>query len=637
MLQQIRDRAQGLIVWTIVGLIIITFALFGLSSYMSGSAKVNVATVNDVDISQTEFLRAYQNYQQRLQQMLGKNYNPAMFNEDVVKQQVLDGLITREVLTQTLNESGFGASHEQILAKIQSIDSFFDENGKFSAKQYKRVLALQGMNSAMFEKRISQDIADEHLYAGLVRSAFVTPKQIETNTKLQGQKRDVNYILVSHQLFMDSVKISDVDIEKYYADNKSNFMTPEMVSVEYLELDINESAREFEVSDDEIRQQYDQNIKQYEAEPEQRKASHILIAINDKTDEATAKTEIEKVKSRLDKGEDFAAVAKEVSQDPGSAKQGGDLGFFGRGVMDKAFEETAVSLKKGEISQPVKSAFGFHIIKVTDIKSGKVTPFKDVKAKIKKELQIQKAEQKFYTDIDTLNNLTYESPDSLQPAADALGLTVKQSSMFTRRGGQGIFQNTKVVNAAFSDEVLVNGRNSELVELSDTHVVVVRKKEHKPSDVMALDKVRSRIENTLKREQAIEKASQLAKEMAGKLGSGEKPESLVKSVKAASFVKAGLIGRKPGKEDAKVRSDIRQAAFKMPKPKDIPVNKQVALNNGDQAVVMLNKVIDGTETPKNSQQQLAAVYGNTSYDDFVKYLREQADIKLYPENIKAQQ
>jgi hypothetical protein len=165
----------------------------------------------------------------------------------------------------------------------------------------------------------------------------------------------------------------------------------------------------------------------------------------------------------------------------------------------------------------------------------------------------------------------------------------------------------------------------------------VRKKEHKPSDVMALDKVRSRIENTLKREQAIEKASQLAKEMAGKLGSGEKPESLVKSVKAASFVKAGLIGRKPGKEDAKLRSDIRQAAFKMPKPKDIPVNKQVALNNGDQAVVMLNKVIDGTETPKNSQQQLAAVYGNASYDDFVKYLREQADIKLYPENIKAQQ
>ena len=637
MLQLIRDRAQGLVVWTIVGLIIITFALFGLSSYLSGSAKVNVATVNDTEISQTEFLRAYQNYQQRLQQMLGKNYNPAMFNEDVVKQQVLDGLITREVLTQTLEQTGFGASPDQIFKKIRSIDSFYDENGQFSPEQYKRVLALQGMNSAMFEQRVTQDIADEHLYAGLMRSAFVTPKQIEAYAKLQSQKREVDYILVSHQSFMKSLKISDDDIEKYYADNKQQFKTPEMVSIEYLELDINEVAGEYEISESEIRQQYDQNAKLYESEPEQRKASHILIAVNDKTDDAKAKAEIEKVQARLDKGEDFSAIAKEVSQDPGSANQGGDLGFFGRGVMDKAFEEMTFSLKKDEVSKPVKSTFGYHIIKLTDIKAGKVTPFKDVKNKIKKELQVQKAEQKFYTDIDTLNNLTYETPDSLLPAADALGLTVKESQMFTRRGGQGILQNQKIVNAAFSEEVLIKGINSQLIELSDTHLVVLRNKEHKPSDVMALDKVRSRIESKLKRDQAIIKATELAKTLAEKLQAGEKPETTAKTDKAASFVKAGLIGRKPGKDDAKVRPDIRQAAFKMTRPADKPVTKQVALNNGDQAIVVLSKVVDGGEAEKNSQQQLTAVYGNASYDGYVKYLREQADITLYPDNIKTQQ
>ena len=302
MLQLIRDRAQGLVVWTIVGLIIITFALFGLSSYLSGSAKVNVATVNDTEISQTEFLRAYQNYQQRLQQMLGKNYNPAMFNEDVVKQQVLDGLITREVLSQTLEQSGFGASPDQIFKKIRSIDSFYDENGQFSPEQYKRVLALQGMNSAMFEHRVTQDIADEHLYAGLMRSAFVTPKQIEAYTKLNSQKREVDYVLVSHQNFMKSLTISNEDIEKYYADNKTQFMTPEMVSIEYLELDINKVADEYEISDSEIRQHYDQNTSLYQSEPEQRKASHILIAINDNTDDATAKAEIDKAQARLDKG-----------------------------------------------------------------------------------------------------------------------------------------------------------------------------------------------------------------------------------------------------------------------------------------------------------------------------------------------
>lgn len=637
MLQLIRERAQGLVVWTIVGLIIITFALFGLSSYMSGTTKVNVATVNDVEITQTEFLQAYQNYQQRLQQMLGKNYNPAMFKEEVIKQQVLDGLITRQVLNQALDDEGFGASPGQIVTKIHSIDSFFDENGKFSPEQYKRVLALQGMNSAMFEQRVAQDIADEQLYAGLMRSAFVTPKQIETQTKLEGQKRDVDYILVKHQSFIKSQEVSAEDIEKYYTENKSEFMTPEMVSVEYLELNINEVAKDYEVSDDEIRQQYEQNQKLYESEPEQRKASHILIAINDKTDEATAKSEIEKVYERLMNGEDFAVVAKEVSQDPGSASQGGDLGFFGRGVMDKAFENTAFSLKKGEISKPVKSAFGYHIIKLTDIKAGKVTPLKDVKDKIKKELQIQKAEQKFYTDIDTLNNLTYETPDSLQPAAEALGLTVKQGGWFTRRGGQGILHDPKLVNAAFSEEVLVNGRNSEMIELSDTHLVVLRKKDHKPSDVMELDKVRSRIESRLQRQQAIEKATELAKSFTDMLHAGETAEKVTKTDKAASFIKAGMVGRKPGKDDAKLRSDIREAAFTMPKPQDKPVSKQVALNNGDQAIVIVNKVVDGSQAEKNGQQRLTAMYGNTSYDGFVKYLRKQADIEMFPENISTQQ
>lgn len=637
MLQQIRDRAQGLVVWTIVGLIIITFALFGLSSYLSGSAKVNVATVNNVEISQTEFLRAYQNYQQRLQQMLGKNYNPAMFNESVIKQQVLDGLITREVLTENLKASGFSASPEQIVKRIHTIDSFFDENGQFSVEQYKRVLSLQGMSSAAFEERISQDIADQQLYAGLMRSAFVTPKQVDEYTRLQGQKREVDYILVSHQGFMKSVKVSDEDIEKYYSDNKSQFMTPEMVSVKYLELNINDVAKDYEVTDAEVRQYYEQHLSQYESEPEQRKASHILIAINDKTDEAAAKSKIDEILGRIEKGEDFAAVAKEVSQDPGSAKQGGDLGFFGRGVMDKAFEESAFNLKKGEVSKPVKSAFGFHIIKVTDIKAGKVTALKDVKDKIKKDLQIQKAEQKFYTDTDTLNNLSYETPDSLQPAADALGLTVKESKLFTRENAPGILRNPKVISAAFSGELLNNGRNSELIELSDTHIIVLRNKEHKVAEVMALDKVRSRIENILKRELAIKKTTELANLLTEKIQAGQSPGDVAKAEQAASFNKAGLVGRMAGKEDANVRMDIRRAAFTMARPTGKPVNKQVTLNNGDQAIVIVSRVVDGSVAENNVQQQLTALYGNASYDGYIQYLRGQADIKLYPDNIKAQQ
>ena len=636
MLQLIRDRAQGLVVWTIVGLIIITFALFGLSSYLSGTAKVNVASINDVDISQTEFLRAYQNYQERLKQMLGKSYNPAMFNEKVVKQQVLDGLVTREVLTQALDASGFTASKEQILSKIMSIDSFKDETGKFSNKQYKRTLALQGLNSAMFEQRIAQDIADEQLYSGLMRSVFVTPTELDNYAKLQGQMREIEYLQISHQEFIKSAVVTDSEVEKYYSENSAEFTTPEMVSVEYIELDINEAANQVSIDDAAVRQHYDQNIGQYESTPEQRKASHILITIDSKTDEATAKKTADELLVKIRNGESFAELAKASSKDPGSASKGGDLGFFGKGVMDKAFEDTVFNMKKGDVSEPVKSAFGYHIIKLTDIKAGKITSFKEVKDKIKKELQLQKAEQQFYADIDTLNNLTYETPDSLQPAADALGLKIKQSRLFTRQNASGILANPKIISAAFSKEVLTQGRNSEMIELRETHLLVLRNKEHNPSAPLALEQVKSRIMAILQREKAINQADELAKTILEKLSDGDKPELMALKDKAVKLHKPGLIGRKPDKEDDTISMDIRQAVFRMPKPVDKASIEQVSLMNGDQAVIIFTRAVDGKSTEKTDQQKLLTMYGNAGYENYIAYLKSKADIKLYTENIVEQ-
>lgn len=637
MLQLIRDRAQGIVVWVIVGLIIITFALFGLSSYLSGSAKVNVAEVNGVEISQTEFLRAYQNYQERLQKMFGKSYKPEMFNDDVIKQQVLDGMVTREVLSQALDSKGFTAAPQQILSRITAMDSFKDETGKFSNKQYKRMLAMQGMNSAMFESRIAQDIADEHLYAGLSRSVFVAPWQVDSYKKLQGQKRDIEYLQIKHQNLMQDIDVTEEEVSQYYSKHSAEFTTPEMVSIEYIDLNINNVAKQFAIDEAAIRQHYEQNISLYESTPEQRKASHILITTGEDNDAAQARKLAEELVQRINKGESFAELAKQYSKDPGSANNGGDLGYFGKGVMDKAFEEAVFAMDKGQVSEPVKSDFGYHIIKLTDIKPGKVTPFEEVKSKIKKDLQLQKAEQQFYTDIDKLNNLTYETPDSLRPAAEALGLEIKQSELFTRDGGKGVLAEPKVVAAAFADEVLKRGHNSEMIELSDTHLLVLRNKQHKPASALTLEQVRSRIVTSLKRDKAVSEANKLASSIVAKLNEGDTATAVAKTSAAIDYHKPGLIARKPSQQSSQVNAGVRQAAFRMPKPDSKVAIQHVPLVNGDQAVIILNKVVEGTDIEQAEQQQLVAMYGNASYDGYVDYLKSQADIKLYTENIKQQQ
>lgn len=629
MLQLIRDRAQGIVVWTIVGLIIITFALFGLGSYLSGSAKVNVATINGTEISQTEFLRAYQNYQQRLQQMFGKNYRADLFNEAVLKQEVLNGLVTREVLSQSLDETGFTASPEQILEKLHAISAFKDASGKFSSEQYKRALKLQGMNSAMFEQQVARDIADEHLHTGLVSSSFVTDKQLNDFARLQGQQRDIDFIKIDHNEFKKSVSVSEEEIKKYYDANISEFTTEEKVSIEYVELDIKETAKRFDVSDEEIKAYYQQNLKQYESKPEQRRASHILVM-----DEATAKDLLEKIRA----GESFAELAKAHSKDPGSAKQGGDLGFFGRGVMDKAFEESVFSLNKGEVSEPVKSSFGFHLIKLVDIKPGEVKPLKDVRDSIKHTLQVQKAEQQYYADVDKLNNMSYETPDSLAPTAESLGLEVKQTGLFSHRGGQGILANPKVITAAFNKEVLSQGRNSELIELSDTHVMVLRLKDHMPSAPLPVKDVSALIKSKLVTKKAADEAGKVAAEILNKLSSGEQADNVANSVSSASLIKVGFIGRTATKDGNKVNNLVRQAAFTMARPVDgKPVTKQVDIEAGNKAIIILKQIKDGDTATDADKQQLAGAYRNIAYESYVEYLKGQADIKVYTENIQSKQ
>jgi peptidyl-prolyl cis-trans isomerase D len=630
MLQSIRDRAQGIIVWTIVGLIIITFALFGLSSYLSGSAKSVVATVNGVEISETDLLREYQNAQQRLQQMLGENYRADLFNEQVMKQQVLEGLIQREVINQYLEDENYHVAPQQVVATLHRMPAFQDANGQFSPENYHKVLSIQGIPAELFEMQLARDIENENLRNGVVRTTFVTEGEGKRYHGLQDQQRKIGYLRIPQQQYVDQIQVSDDEIAAYYQQHQQEFSTPEEVAVDYVELNLANIANQIDVSDAEVREYYDQHQENYVSQQAQRKVRHILVKVDADTDEQTARKKIESIATRIKNGEDFATIAKAESQDPGSASQGGDLGFISPGVMDKAFEQAAFQLKLHELSQPVRTRFGYHLIEVTQIRPQELKPFDEVKAQIRKDLQVQQAEQRFYEEVDTLNNQSYEIPDSLAPVAEQLGLEVKKSPYFTKAGGEGLFSNERVVNAAFSEDVLNLNRNSDLIELSDTHVVVLHLRDHKAAAQRPLDEVRQMIVGRIKQQQAMEMAAKDAKAALERLAGSETPQKVAKEYQQ-KWQEPGFIKRQSTETD-KINEQIREAAFALPHPKhDQPELTSLMLSGGDSVVLALYAVqedepVKDTKALQAVKQQLANMSGQIEYSAFLAYLTSQADI-----------
>ena len=630
MLQSIRDRAQGIIVWTIVGLIIITFALFGLSSYLSGTAKSVVATVNGVEISETELLREYQNAQQRLQQMLGENYRADLFDEQIMKEQVLEGLIQRELINQHLDAENYHVAPQQVVATLQKMPAFHDANGEFSAENYRKVLSLQGIPGELFESQLARDIANEHLRNGIMRATFVTAAEAQRYQNLQEQQRKIGYLRIPQQRYIDQIKVSEEEIATYYQEHPDEFSTPEQVGIDYIELNLTDLAKQVNVSDAEVRDYYEQHQENYVNQQEQRKVRHILVKVNADIDDQAARDQIEAIATRVQNGEDFAEIAKAESQDPGSASQGGDLGFIGLGLMDKAFEQAAFELEQNELSQPVRTRFGYHLIQVTEIKPVELKPFDEVKAQIRKDLQIQQAEQRFYEEVDRLNNLSYEIPDSLVPVAEQLGLQVKQSPLFTRGGGEGPFSNNRVVTSAFSDEVLLQNRNSDLIELSDTHVLVLRLRDHKAAAQHPLDEVRELIADRIKQQQARELAARDAETALTRIAGSEAPQQVAKDYNE-KWQEPDFIKRQPSEAD-KLNQQIREAAFGLSRPTDNqPELTSLMLPGGDAVVLAVYAVQDGepasdTTALQAVNQQLANMSGQIEYSAFLAHLQSQADI-----------
>jgi peptidyl-prolyl cis-trans isomerase D len=618
MLTKIREKAHGPVAQVILLGICLTFGLWGIQSYTDSSKEAAVATVGNKDFYQRDVNKAYEQYSQQFQGM--------GIDEQSLKDQALEKLISDEVLLQYVHKQGLVASDDATRDFIKTLPSF-QIDGKFNEGQYKAVLNSQRMTPAEFVSRIKNALIMEQFQNSIINSSFATNYDVENFFKIQNQQRDVDTMTVTIPSLTEQP--SDAEISSYYQQHSTQFQIPEQLSVEYVELSLADLAKKVPVTDDKLKVFYEEQKDTYST-PERRKISHILFMVNDKVNDKTALEKALKAKQEL-ATKDFAVLAKEVSDDKLTAKTGGDLGLFNAGSLEKPLEDAAKTLKLGEVSNPVKSAFGYHLIKVTELVPGDIKPFDSVKNEVTNAYQKAQAETTFYEAGETLTAMSFEHPDSLQAVADTLGLTIKKSNLFTKDKGDSIAAEDKIRSAAFAEEVL-QGNNSTPIELGTDRLVVLRQLEHKEAAARDLNSVKAEIAAVLLADKAKLQTITKAKQIAARLQAGESMQTIATEQKLDIKKATGLTRNKP-----ELPAQLAEAIFKAAKPVgDKPSVFIVPLATGEQVIVSLTKVTSGVMSEEDkkkfelAKKNIAHAYGQSEFNTVVNSLQSSADIKITP-------
>ncbi|MBI5450575.1 MAG: SurA N-terminal domain-containing protein [Gammaproteobacteria bacterium] len=607
MMNFFREHAKGVITWIILVIIVIAFGLVGVNAYIDGDGKTIVATVEDVDIQLPVFQRAYQQERAYRQQLLGGRVDPALMNEETLKREALRRVIDSEVVTQSAREAGMRIGDAQLADQIRMIRQF-QRDGRFDQATYSQLLRNQGLSEAEFEDSMRRDLLASQWVSGLIDTELATPAETASLLALRGQQRRIGYMTLDRAAYLKDVSVAEEEIGKYYDGHREQYAIPEKMTIEYLELSAAELQSAIEVTDEALQQMYQEHGSD-QSVPEERRASHILIQLDDKADAASkakAEGKAKDILARARKGEDFAALARKYSDDPGSASRGGDLDYFARGVMAKPFEEAAFAMKKGAVSDIVRTSFGLHIIKLTDVRGGQTRPFAELRDTLTRQYRDQKAEERFFELADRLTDLTYEHPDTLDVAAQELGLKIKTSDWFERGLGTGIAQDDRVRQAAFAPEVLESGHNSEAVTLTDTHVIVLRKREHQPVSYRPVEAVKAQIIELLRAEAAQQRVVKEGEAVLARLIRGEDPVALAKQAHGA-WKTPGMVGRQ-SQGGAIIPAEVLQQAFRLPQPAagQAASNGGVALAGGGYALVTLYEVKDSDPAAASDQDRKMA-------------------------------
>lgn len=622
MLQNIRDNSQGWIAKTIIGLIIVLLALTGFEAIFNNVGNQQTAAeVNGEEISLTELSQAVDMQRRQLLQQFGRDFDTSLIDDRLLRNAALNDLIDRRLLLQAARESDFALSQaalDQILLQTPE----FQENGRFSAARFDQVIRQMGYGRLQFRQMLEEEMLIGQLQAAIAGSGFVTDAEVRNFVRLDKQTRD--FALYRIAADANAVSVTDEQLNAFYEQNADRFMTPEQVVVEYVELKKDTFFEQVSVSEEELRARYQTEIANV---AEQRRAAHILIEAGDTRSSDEARARIEELREQLAKGEGFAELARTASEDIGSAADGGDLGFAAAGVYDPAFETALFALAEGQVSEPVRTEFGWHLIKLLATQEADVPSFAAIHDKLERDLKAEKVEQRFVEAVRELEGLAFEAADLQQPAQE-LGLRIQTTEAFGREGGEtGVAANRQIIQQAFSPELLESGINSQALELDAETVVVMRVKEHRQPQRQTLAEVEGDIRATLQRQAAAEAARTQGEEMLGSLRDGKTPAQQAQAWELHEAATRSLEGIEP---------QVLQALFRMPKPEEAqkPQFAGVALANGDYVLLRLTGVSEPAEALADEevrmyQRFLASRAGQEDFAAFRSRLHREADIERF--------
>lgn len=620
------------LVQIILALIILPFALWGVSSYdKSGNSADVIATVNGTKISQKEFENALRQQQDRMRQQLGANFDASMLENPQMKRAVLDNLVSQHLLVERAKSAGLTVPDEQVAQAIAGIEAF-QVDGKFDKKRYETVLANQNLSPLTFEASVHDDLLGQQMQDAYVQNGFAANSVVDKVIRLNEQQRVVSVSPISFQSLMPQAKVDDAAVKNYYEQNSNEFQAHEQAKVEYVKFSADDLLAKVNVGDEDARKYYDGHLNEF-GTPEERRAAHILIAVKGSApqaeqDMAKAKAEQLLQQVRQDPAK-FADLARKYSQDPGSAANGGDIGYFGRGAMVKPFDAAAFALKVGEISGLVKSDFGFHIIKLLAIKPSRVLPFDEARQGIVNKLRQQKADDMFAELAEKFSNTVYEQSDTLKPAAELVGAKVEQSGWLVKGAAGGEPWTAKMLQAIFNDEVVKNKRNTAAIEVVPNTLVAARILEYKPAALRPLNEVHEQIRQKLLSQQAQELAVKQGNSLLEKLQGGSNLKLSWGTAQSVTRAKHGSL------DIGLVRKIFQANADKFPQY----IGTELAQSGYMLVRIDAVKEGDAIDDAKRARyaQQLRQLTGEEMFHAYLADANQHAAIKVnLPETVPAQ-
>ena len=608
-------RNNKRVVQIFLALIALPFAFWGVDSYVRDSgAGADLASVGDSRITLPQFDQAWRAQQDRMRQVLGEGFRPETMNTLAARRAVLDSLIDQRLLLLEAAKGRLGASDDLLRDVISKIPAL-QENGQFSMARYQSALTAQGMSQAQFEAQLRQDLTLQQVVGAIGETGFASSTVVDQLLRMQVEERQIAEFRIAPEQFAAQVKIEDAAVQKYYEENPKRFEVVEQARVEYVVLSLDGLLAQLAVSDAEVTAWYESHQERYQ-QAEERRASHILFLAGGDTDPEKARAKAEEVLKAVQQSPDrFAELARQHSQDPGSAEKGGDLGFFARGAMVKPFEDTAFKLRENEISALVQSEFGFHIIKLTGIKPGKQRPLAEVRSEIEGELKRQSASRQFAESAEVFSNLVYEQPDSLQPAAEKFRLNVQQSGWLPRNPTSqalkslGQVGNEKVVAAVFSDDSLKNKRNTEVVEVAPNTLLAARVIEHRPASTRPFEAVKAEIAAILKQQEEATLARAAGEARLRELQQGAEDKVSWALVRSVSRQEARQLP--PAAAKAIFKADVRK----------LPTYVGAEAEGGHYSLYKIIKVSHPEAVDESGRKAIQREYGTIlGQEDFAAYL-----------------